>query len=148
MSITNTDHCADVCNSLLRGEISAVETYTQAIEQFRMEPEASLLQDMRREHIASANRLRENVREMGGTPSNDSGAWGTWAVSVEGLARIVGNAAALKVLREGEEHGEKEYVSALEDDDVLPGCKQMIRDELLPRQLRHIAMLRRLVNAQ
>jgi uncharacterized protein (TIGR02284 family) len=148
MNTTHSDHCIDVCNSLLRGEISAIETYTQAIEKFRGEPEVSLLEDIRREHVSSANRLRENVREMGGSPSNDSGAWGTWAQTVEGVAKLMGDGTALKALQEGEEHGEKEYREALDDAEVLPGCKEMIRHELLPRQVRHIGMLRDLRRAQ
>jgi uncharacterized protein (TIGR02284 family) len=142
MKTTHTEHCIDVCNSLLRGEISAIETYTQAIEKFRDDPEAAFLEGFRRDHIDSANRLRENVRDMGGEPSNDSGVWGTWAKAVEGTAKVLGDSAALKVLQEGEEHGRKEYEAALENDDVLPTCKEMIRVELLPRQLSHIARLR------
>jgi demethoxyubiquinone hydroxylase (CLK1/Coq7/Cat5 family) len=148
MSTTHTEQCIDVCNSLLRGEISAIETYTQAIARFRGEPEVTTLEDIRRDHITSANRLRENVHEMGGTPSNDSGAWGAWAKTVEGAAKLMGDSVALKALQEGEEHGEKEYEDALENDDVLPGCKEMIRVELLPASRRHVAMLRRLAKAQ
>lgn len=140
----HTEHCIDVCNSLLRGEISAIETYSAAIHKFEKEPSVSVLEDIRREHILSANRLRENVHSMGGEPSTDSGAWGTWAKAVAGAARLVGEGAAIKSLLEGEEHGEKEYKEALEDDEVLPGCKDMIRAELLPRQRNHIAALRSL----
>src|SRR5690606_31544821 len=89
MRATQTEHCIDICNSLLRGEISAVETYTQAIEKFRDEPEVSLLEDIRRDHVESANRLRQNIHTMGGQPSNDSGAWGTWAKGVEGAAKLM-----------------------------------------------------------
>ena len=37
MNTTTTDKCIEACNSLLRGEISAIETYNQAIEKFRNE---------------------------------------------------------------------------------------------------------------
>lgn len=143
-----TEHCIDVCNRLLRGEISAVETYTQAIAKFRNEPEVSVLEDLRREHIESANRLRANVHEMGGSPSNDSGAWGTWAKAVEGAAKLMGDTVALKALLEGEEHGEKDYRDALDDDGMMPEHKAIIESELLPRQLRHISVLRDLIRVQ
>jgi uncharacterized protein (TIGR02284 family) len=148
MHNSDTDHCIAVCNRLLRGEISAIETYTQAIEKFRQSPEASLLEDMRRDHVASANRLRTNVREMGGEPSNDSGAWGAWAATIEGAAKLIGDSTALKALQEGEEHGEKEYRDALADEHVLPIHRDIVQRELLPRQLRHISMLRDLQKAQ
>lgn len=148
MSTTQTEQCIDACNSLLRGEISAIETYTQAIDKFRGESEVATLAEIRREHIDSANRLRHNVREMGGEPTTDSGAWGTWAKAVEGTAKLMGETAAIKALLEGEEHGQKDYESALKSDEVLPGCKDMIRSELLPRQVSHIATLRTLMKTQ
>ena len=145
MSTTHhNDACIDVCNSLLRGEISAIETYTQAIEKFRGDPAVRSLEDVRDDHISSANRLRENVREMGGDPSNDSGAWGSFAKTVEGAAKLFGDKSALKGLQEGEEHGQKEYEAALENDDVMPSCKEMMRSELLPRQKQHVARLKSL----
>lgn len=148
MKSTINESCIDVCNSLLRGEISAIETYTQAIDKFADDPEVVLLKEIRREHIASANRLRDNVRDMGGTPSTDSGAWGAWAKMVEGAAKLLGDTMALKALQEGEEHGVNEYEAALENDEVMRECKDMIRTELLPRQLSHIDVLRRIARAQ
>jgi hypothetical protein len=144
MKFHTTDHCIDVCNDLLRGELSAIETYTQAIDKFRGAPETTLLEDFRRDHVTSANRLRENVRDMGGTPSSSSGAWGTWAAAVEGAAQQFGPGLAFKALRKGEEHGEKDYADALKDEDVMSSCKEMIRVEFLPRQQRHISTLRNL----
>lgn len=146
MSTTKTEQCIDVCNRLLRGEISAIETYTQAIDKFRAE-DVTPLADLRRDHIFSADRLRHHVREMGGTPTTDSGAWGTWAKTVEGAAKLMGDKVALKALVEGEEHGIKEYESALEDDGVMPVMKDMIRSELLPKQRNHLVMLRQLIDA-
>ncbi len=142
-----TDNCIEVCNSLLRGEISAVETYTQVIEKFRDDPAVATLNQVRAEHIESANRLRENVRSMGGAPSNDSGAWGSFAKAVEGAAGLIGSSVALKGLKQGEEYGKSNYEEALRADDVMPGCKDMIRTELLPRQTRHIATLDHLAAA-
>jgi hypothetical protein len=84
---------------------------------------------------------------MGGEPVNDSGIWGVWARTVESVAKLAGETVALKALQEGEEHGEKEYEAALENDDVMPSCKDAIRSELLPRQRRHISTLRGMVRA-
>jgi hypothetical protein len=44
------DHCIDVCNRLLRGERSAVETYDKAIEKYGSEPAAATLRRIRDEH--------------------------------------------------------------------------------------------------
>ncbi len=78
---------------------------------------------------------------MGGTPSTDSGAWGVFAKANQGVAKIFGESSALEGLRKGEEHGLREYTEALVDDDVMLACKEMIRNELLPRTQRHLDTL-------
>ncbi|CAN5427349.1 hypothetical protein BH23VER1_BH23VER1_25120 [soil metagenome] len=149
MSSTETvEHCIEVCNSLLRGELSAIETYTQAIDKFSGDPEVATLSRIRAEHEASAQRLSSNVVTMGGTPSTDSGAWGNFAKTVEGAAKLFGDTSALHGLQSGEEYGRGNYESALEDENVMPDCKSMISGELLPRQLEHIRTLKMLKDAQ
>lgn len=67
MKFMNSAHdCISVCNSLLRGELSAVETYA----------DTHAAEDLRRiwdEHQKSVDRLTGNVREMGGEPDKGSG---------------------------------------------------------------------------
>lgn len=145
--MSDTDQCIKVCNKLLRGEISAVETYDKAIEKYGNEPVLAELRRVRSEHSESAMRLQKNVREMGGTPSTESGAWGVFATTVQSAADLFGAGSAVESLKRGEEHGRNDYHAALENEHVMPGCKAMIRDELLPRTNRHIATLERLENA-
>ena len=122
------EHCIEVCNGLLRGELSAIETYEQAIEKHSDSPAAMELRRICSEHSRAANRITANVRQMGGEPEEGSGAWGVFANAVQGT----------------EEAGRQDYQDALLDDDVMPECKQMIRDELLPPVIEHIASLDRL----
>jgi len=105
----------DTLNCLLRGEISATETYNQALEKFAGQPQEGELRGIRDEHRTAANTLRQHVHTHGGDPSTDSGWWGAWAKLVEGTAKAFGHTAALKALKEGEEHGLKEYREALID---------------------------------
>ncbi len=132
------------CNSLLRGELSAVETYNQAIEKFSGDPACGELTRIRNEHTEAANKLRANVLSMGGEPSTDSGAWGVFAKAIQGSANFLGEQSALQSLQKGEEHGRNDYERAVDSGDVLPECKQMIRTELLPKIRSHIAALERL----
>ena len=81
---------------------------------------------------------------MGGTPDTDSGAWGTFATAVQGAANLLGENSALASLKQGEEHGKKAYEEALADDEVIPACKAIIRDELLPRVNRHLDWVEKL----
>lgn len=140
----NNQECIHACNSLLRGELSAIETYNQVIEKFSDENACSELTRIRDEHTKSAGKIRANVVQMGGEPSTDSGAWGAFAKAVQGSANLFGDDSALNSLQQGEEHGRNDYERALDSDDVLPDCKQMIRTELLPKVREHIAVLERL----
>ena len=141
-----TDECIDVCNSLLRGELSAVETYTQAIAKFDSGPERTALENIRFDHEASVSSLRDHIAEMGAEPSMDSGIWGNFAETVEGTAKVLGESPALTALQTGEEHGINEYEEALRNPDVMDEIKTVIRSYLLPPLREHITTLTRLKN--
>jgi uncharacterized protein (TIGR02284 family) len=134
-------------NSLLRGELSATETYQQAMAKVGEEHGATDLRQIRDDHRTAANAIRQHIHELGGQPDQDSGAWGTWAKAVEGSAKLFGNTAAMKALKEGEEHGINSYEHVLKDDSVPAVCKDAIRGTLLPKARSHIAVLDRLMSA-
>jgi rubrerythrin len=137
----NTQSCVDACNKLLRGELSAVKTYNQAIEKFSGSREGQVLDGLRNEHEQSVRELSEHVSAMGGIPDSTSGPWGTFAAAVEGTAKMLGESAALTALIEGEKHGISEYEDALDDPEVMDEAKNSIRDHLLPRLLDHVVVL-------
>lgn len=140
----NHEHCIKICNSLLRGEISAVDTYGQAMVKYVNSSVASELRRIRDEHTESVSRLMGNVRDMGGEPEHDAGAWGMFATAVQVAADLFGPESAIHSLQRGEEMGRKDYEAALADPKVMAECKVMIREELLPRVMNHIASLDRL----
>jgi uncharacterized protein (TIGR02284 family) len=135
-------------NRLVRGELSAIETYQQALDKMRDAPEATELQAIETDHRKAVRTLRDQVLQRGGTPDHDSGAWGTWAKFVEGTARIFGNTAALEALRQGEQHGIKEYERAMETDELDAESFKLIRNRLLPQAQSHISVLDRLIDFQ
>ena len=139
-----THECIDVCNSLLRGELSAIETYNQALEKFDSELERSALRAIQNDHQNSASRLREHLVDMGAEPATESGAWGTFAKAVEGSAKLLGESPALVALQQGEEHGIDQYEDALRNKDVMEEIKIVIRQQLLPPLSDHVAALDRL----
>ena len=136
-----TDTNTEICNSLLRGELSAIETYTQAIEKFAEHSDVSPLGRIRADHEAAAASLREIVGESGEEPATGSGPWGTFATAVEGAAALFGESSALAILQQGEEHGISEYEEALESGDFDEPAIRLIRDKLLPAQRNHIIAL-------
>src|SRR5882724_2715281 len=113
-------------NSLLRGEMSAIETYRQALEKAGTEPGAADLHRFAKDHRDAAAQLWQHVERYGGKPSEGSGAWGAWAKTVEGTAKLFGNAAALK------------------DKDLADDCRTLIRG-LIEKQREHIVALDRLI---
>jgi hypothetical protein len=100
-------------NKCLRNELSAIETYQQALEKNRArygrDGNFERLTRILNEHRHAAARLRTIVEQQGAMPSTDSGAWGAWSKTVMGAATLFGDKAALKALKEGEESGLKEY---------------------------------------
>ncbi len=137
------DHCIGISNSLLRGELSAVETYTQALGKFRGKPEQEILESIRADHRDSVQRLHLQIDDLGVQPDNRSGLWGHFARTVEGVAGIFGSSASLRALEAGELSGIDDYHCALTDPDVTDEIKAEIRTVLLPRLERHLDLLRR-----
>lgn len=135
-------------NSLLRGELSAIETYRQALnsvdesDQVTMD-HLSIIREIQAEHESACDLLRQRITELGGEPAESSGAWGAWAQFVQGTANLFGDTSSLKSLKEGEEHGLKDYEEALDDVDVL--SRQVFTTQLIPAQQRHIGLLNQLI---
>jgi uncharacterized protein (TIGR02284 family) len=136
-------------NSLLRGEISAAETYKMAIDKVAENGStvvsAGLLREIQEEHGRAAQGLRDRIRELGGEASDSSGAWGAWAKTVQGTMNLFGDTSALKSLKEGEEHGLKDYQEAADDVDATTA--QLIANQLIPAQQRHINLLDQLIGS-
>lgn len=132
-------------NSLLRGEVSAVETYTQAMSKFDDQQVIATLQRIRVEHDRAVQEWRDRVIHFGGKPSEGSGAWGTFASAITGTAKVIGPSVVLAALKQGEEHGIAQYEAALENHDIHPDCHQYIRADVLPACRKHVGELDRLL---
>jgi demethoxyubiquinone hydroxylase (CLK1/Coq7/Cat5 family) len=124
----------DTLNSFLRGEISATETYRQAIEKLRDKPEASTLSDCLRSHEQRVSLLRNEIRRRGGEPAQGSGTWGAFAKLVEGGAKVFGAKAAIAALEEGEDHGRDDYKR--DTPKLEPDARDFIQQQIVPEQLR------------
>ncbi len=124
----------DQLNSFLRGEISAVETYNQAITKLRTTPYASQLEDCKRSHEQRVQLLKEQIRLLGGTPADASGPWGAFAKLIEGGAATVGEKSAIAALEEGEDHGLRDYRSDIAKLD--PEVRTFVEQRLIPEQQR------------
>jgi bacterioferritin (cytochrome b1) len=145
------DDVVNQLNSFLRGEISAAETYKMAIDRVSDSDKASpvdvgLLREIQEEHGRAAQALRDRIRELGGDPANSSGAWGSFAKLTQGAANLFGDGSALKSLKEGEEHGLKDYQRGLNDID--PASRELVNNQFIPAQQRHINLLDQLIQTR
>ena len=149
LSELKTTSSADVeaLNSLLRGEMSAVETYDQAHGKFTNRPVLLELNRIRDEHRDSAPVLRGKILDCGGEPSESSGPWGTFAQAVTGTAKVLGPVSVLAALKQGEEHGISDYEKMLHDEDVSEDCKDLVQTDLLPKCRLHVTSLERNIAA-
>ena len=140
---------SDDLNSCLRGELAAIETYRQGLDKARSEygtdPKFQQLTQMLRDHEQAATELQSLVRQCGGTPTTDSGAWGTWSNTVMGAARLFGDRAALKALKEGDVSGIKQYEGLVDDGDT-PTNVRTVATTLIQRGREHVAQLDRMMD--
>ena len=136
-------------NSLLRGEISAAETYRSVLERMDAAGHTAhvpALLEMQTEHGRSCQLLRGRIDDLGGMPADNSGVWGIWVQTVQTtLSLLAGDAGGLRALREGEEHGQRDYETALNEVDAVTA--QLIQDRLLPAQQKHLSALDRMLAA-
>lgn len=145
-TMTDAQAHADTLNSLLRGELAAVETYTQAEKKFAGKPEATELARIRADHQHAVNELRQHVTRLGGQPETSSGMWGTFAKLWEGGAQAFGENAAMGALKQGEQQGISDYESTLKNHNMPAECQALIT-ALLPRCREHLTTLDRLMQS-
>jgi hypothetical protein len=123
----------DALNELLRGELSAVESYDRALPAVEDKPALrSDLQECRASHELRVERIRRAILDEGGEPAHASGAWGLFARAVAGGARALGWKTVITTLEEGEDHGLKEYGDMMVrlDEPV----RKLVSTQLYPEQ--------------
>ncbi len=146
-SLAKADQSAvSIINELLRGELAAVETYRQALDKFGAGTNSADLRKFYDQHQDAVSQLKQQVIKLGETPATSAGPWGAWAKAVEGSAKVFGETAALKVLKEGEEHGVKEYQELLDNKNAPAEVKELVRSSLLPQLEQHIAVLDKIIS--
>lgn len=143
-------HNIKTLDKLLKDELSAAETYQQALDKLRKDAalgESEYLMPIYEDHKYAVSSLQAEIRQLGEAPSEGSGAWGAWAELVLGGANMLGKKAVLKTLQEGEKSGAEDYEKALQDTELPSNIRSLIETKLLPAQQSHIRTLDRLLDA-
>ena len=144
--MTNTEQSIEQLNSFLRGEISAVETYQQAMDTVKTPASRTQLQQCEQSHKQRVQSLKERIIAKGGTPSEGGGAWAAFAKTITGGATLIGEKAAIQALEAGEDHGLADYRKDI--DKLDPDLRQFVSSQLLPEQEQTHRTLSTLKHAQ
>jgi hypothetical protein len=140
----------ETLNKLLKNELSATETYQQAVDKLKEDVslgEAEHLQPIYSAHKDAVSSLQALIHRLDGIPCEDSGAWGTWAKIVLEGANMLGTKVALKALQEGEKNGADDYEKFLKGTELSSDVRALIETKLLPEQQSHIRTLDRLLDS-
>ncbi len=136
----------ETLNNLLRGELSAIESYGEALRKL---DDGSYLQNVlsqaQTSHLERADKLRSQIRNCGGEPADASGMWGSFAKLVTSAAGGIGDKAIVNALEEGEDIGSNEYewkILEMHGDN-----HRFVRDELWPKQQATHKLLSKLAQA-
>jgi len=141
----------ETLNKFLKDELSATETYQQALDKLVENTEmtgSESLTPIYEAHKDAVFSLQALIERMGGTPCEDSGTWGAWAKIVQGGANLLGKKAALKALQGGEKKGEEGYEEALQDTELPSDIRALIETKLLPAQQSHLATLENMLDTE
>ena len=132
-NLQTTSKSIEHLNALLRGELSAVETYDQVIAKFSDGPITDLMEN-RTCHNDRVRVLTKHITQLGGTPSTSSGSWGVLANLTQAGAKLFGLESAINALELGEDKGLDEYRTRFGHLD--PASAEIVRTDLLPAQER------------
>lgn len=135
-----------VLRELLRGELSAIESYNIAISRIANSraAEAAALSRIASQHQEHARLLEVEILALGEVPAIESGAWGAYARPIDGSPAESSDSEALRALREGEENGLKESRAVLHNG-LRQSTRELIANWLIPDQIGHVEALSALI---
>lgn len=125
-------------DSLIRGEMSAVQSIDAILDKIENEKERSELSSIREDHVSAVDKLKRFSGSEFREEVQSSGAWGSFSKAFTGGASFFGDKAALNALKVGEEHGRNEYQEALASGSISGEIRSVIESELLPNQEKHL----------
>ena len=130
---------------ILRGEVAAVEAYRQVLENFRDYRHANDLRRIQFEHERAVDFWKDQLRMQEPIVEETSGPWGKIVETFVGAAKLLGDGATLRALKDGEEHGLKEYHELLEQDHLNEESVSFSKSVCLSLQRQHIFTLESLI---
>ena len=138
----------EALHSLLRAELSALETYRHVLAKADNPALAVPVKKILEDHRESATMLGAQIEESGGDPHQPASTWKNIDLLAAELSRNpLRDPVALKALLEGEEQDELTYEGVLHREELDRDSREMVERMLLPRTRAHISALERLLCA-
>lgn len=131
---------AQLLNTILRHENTAIETYRHAIERFHRAPYIDVFRENLLAHEARARTIAIEVVRYGGMPTDDSGVWGTFNLLRFDPGAHIHEKAAIASLEDGEDMCRNTYRRQFES--AIPPIRHVIRDLLAGQAASHDLMIR------
>jgi len=142
--IMNSQAIEDL-NTLLKTELSAIETYNKALAKFQNKDKGTVLCECQESHVERANKLRAAITKLNGEPISKIGIGAKLAKLIMDGAKSVGDSAIIMALQADEEQWSADYewcLVSMHGDHRL-----LVKDDLLPAQQLTDEKLRELANA-
>jgi hypothetical protein len=136
VGVVDADAIAGILNKFLRAELSAVETYRQAIECMGAGAHTAELMENKRSHEERVELLRHQIVRLGGQCAEGCQAWSSLTVLMEGGAVMCGEEEAIGALDEGEDHDLRLYRSSSEVHRLDVATRDFLERSLRPEQER------------
>ncbi len=135
--------------SLLRAELSAIQTYRHVLEKGKDETDKLPdLAGIERDHTRAANLIELELSAVGNVPSiEEPDSWTTVALIAEASGSPTHDPYSLKALKEGETQNAISYENAIKSEKLDAKLKGLIEGELLPKTQQHITVLDRMLQA-
>lgn len=128
--MSDNEHDMRVLNHLIEVTIDSMLGYAEAANDAHRAELKDLFGRRAEERQGIAAKLQEQVRTLGGTPSDE----GTLAATVHRVfvdlraALNKGDEAVVKEVERGEDHIKSKYETLLQDDDLTPATRMVIQD--------------------
>jgi len=138
------EDCIHTCNDLLREEVAMVRMYGRAIRATQRRPISEGLLKVQAAHERAVNLLRTKLLDVGGISWDQDCHWGEIAEEEANHLEEHDSDLSLEAFYLREERALERYMSILDREMRMLGCKGLIRAELLPLTRRSIDTLRAL----
>ena len=127
----NQQHDISVLNSLIETTIDSVDGYQHSAKEARNERFAASFRDRATEREQVVSKLRDRVRELGGTPEHDGGllaAAHRQFLSLRDAVTGSDDEAVIAEVDRGESYLNGKWETALQDDRLSEQTRALIRE--------------------